>query len=83
MHRSAGLTSKGAGAVKAAADSVPSRDETQEEKLQTQANALEDTKPARPADPLAALGKVMSSSDDDETYPGLEKPLVKQQELRQ
>lgn len=82
MHRRAGLTSKGAEVVREAADSVSSIDDTKQEKLQTQANALEDTKTSRPADPLAALGKAMSSSDDDETHPGLEKPLVKQQELR-
>ena len=82
MHRKAGLTNKGAESSKEAADRVPSKNETQKEKLQPQSNASANTT-SRPADPLAALGKVMSSSgDDDETHPGLEKPFAKQQELR-
>lgn len=82
MHRSAGLTNRTREAVKGVADSVPSMNETKRENLQNQTSASKNTT-AGAADPLAALGKVMSTgADDDETHPGLEKPLVKQQELK-
>ena len=82
MHRSADMINAAAEAAKGAADSVLSVNEKAPGNLQTQPNVSDKTTNP-PVDPLAAVGNIITSGgDDDETYPGLEKPFVKQQELK-
>lgn len=70
-------------AVKGAADSAPNTTKTAVGNIQTQAGMLNKTTNS-PPNSLADLGNstVTSSGGDDQTYPGLEKPHVSQQELK-
>ena len=85
MRRNADIIKTAAGDVKGVADSVSDTNKMARGNLQTQISVLNDTTNT-PPNPLAALGdsKVTSSigSDDDQSYPGLEKSLGSQQELK-
>lgn len=69
--------------VKAAADSFSNVNNTAGGEVQTQSSVSNNTTETSPK-LLAALGKSMVTSNDgdDETFPGLEKPLINQQELK-
>ena len=70
-------------AVKGAADSASNKTKTAVGNLQTQASMFNNATRS-PLSSLALLGNstVTSSGGDDQTYPGLEKPHVSQQELK-
>lgn len=67
--------------VKVAADSFSIVNNTAGGALQTQSSVLNSSTDTSP-NLQAALEKGTSNGVDDETYPGLEKPLVNQQELK-
>lgn len=83
MRRTAAMSKTAAETVNVAADNFLRLNNTAGGELQTPSSVLNNTTGTSP-NPLAALGKskVTSNGGDDETYPGLEKPLVNQQELK-
>ena len=83
MRRKADMTTTAAEAVKGATDIVSNTSKTAGGNLPKEISVLNKTTYS-PPDPSAALGnsKVTSSGDDNHSYPGLEKPLVSQQELK-